>query len=137
MARREAEAVSQWPLKGCILSRKSQGGLSGSSPVRSDGSCDSQTGLPAMSPPKSFVLYMVLCPLCCPLFSPLSPLWPCVSSVALCTCYCPLSPLRPLFPLRPSVTSTLLCPLYIPLSPSLLPSLSCTAIYTLYILLSL
>ncbi len=77
-----------------------------------------------MSPLQPSVLYTVLCPFCCPLFSPLSPLWPCVSSAALCTRYRPLSPLQPCFlygllsPLGPFVPSTALCPpLYGPLSP--------------------
>ncbi len=44
MAKREAGPVSWWPLKGYTLSSFSQGGLSGLSLLRSDGSRDSQTG---------------------------------------------------------------------------------------------
>jgi hypothetical protein len=47
----------------------------------------------------------------CPLWGPLSSLWPSVSSTTLCPLY------GLLFPLRPSVPSTALCPLYGPLSP--------------------
>jgi hypothetical protein len=51
IARREAGPVSGRPLKGYIFSSRSQGGLSCASPLRSDGSRDSQmvggTGCPA------------------------------------------------------------------------------------------
>jgi hypothetical protein len=39
-----AGPVTWWPFKGCILSSQSQEELSGSSPLRSVGSRDSQTG---------------------------------------------------------------------------------------------
>jgi hypothetical protein len=42
MSRQKVGLVTRWPLKGSILS--SPRGLSGSSPLRSDGSHDSQMG---------------------------------------------------------------------------------------------
>jgi hypothetical protein len=62
MARHEAGPVILQPLKGCILSRLSQGKLSGSSPLRSGGSHDSQdrnereSGRGRFSPYTNYVL---------------------------------------------------------------------------------
>ncbi len=44
MARHKAGPVSQWPLKGCILSSSCHGGLPDSSQLRLDGARDSQMG---------------------------------------------------------------------------------------------
>jgi hypothetical protein len=60
MARLETGPVTWQPLKGCILSRLSQGKLSGSSPLRSGGSHDSQdrnereSGIGRFSPHTSY-----------------------------------------------------------------------------------
>jgi hypothetical protein len=75
----------------------------------------------------------------CPLYNPMSPLWPYVPmpsapSTALCLhALCPLY--GPLSPLWPYVPSTAICPLYGPLPP-LRPSILSTALYPLSGLLS-